>query len=184
MDREISVDGSFDRVFEIEAGRIKSADGTQEPPVEREPGQPLSEAQQELVALGKVPIFAGLSSAKLKLLALVAQRRDYAAGDVVYSQGDVTEGAYIVLSGELEVTAVDASRIIERVGPGEIAGDITVIADVPHPVSARTNVATTALFIDADTLREMINNDVGVASAMLSNVSTRVVRLVESLNAA
>jgi putative ABC transport system ATP-binding protein len=184
MDREISVGGSFDRVFEIEAGRIKSADGAQEPPVEREPEQPLSEAQQELVALGKVPVFAGLSPAILKLLALAAQRRDYAAGDVVYSPGDVTEGAYIVLSGELDVTTVDASRILERVGPGEITGDIAVIADVPHAVSARANVETTALFIDADTLREMINNDVGVASSMLSNVSTRVVRLVESLNAA
>ena len=90
-----------------------------------------------------------------------------------------------MLSGELEVLgAIAGSHIVIPIQPGEITGDVAVIAKVPYKATARARIPTTALFIAADALRELIENDLGVASAMLHNVSLRVLQLVESLETA
>jgi putative ABC transport system ATP-binding protein len=185
MDRELPAGNAFDLVFNIGGGRISPPGAAEKRPSAVELEELLTEPQQELNALAKVPVFAGLSPANLKLLDLASHRREYAAGDVLYSPEGVADGAYVVLSGEVEVTdAKDESLILGHAGPGEIVGDIAVIANVPYTVWARASVPTTTLFIGADVLLELINNDVGVASAMLANVSTRVVELVETLDAA
>jgi putative ABC transport system ATP-binding protein len=180
IDSEVPAGGEFDHVFEIEDGRMRAAGTEPEVLAGSTDRQSLSDSQQELYVLAKVPIFSGLSTANLKLLTLAAHRRDYAAGDVLYSPGDSTEGVYIVLLGELEVQgSIAGSKTLERILPGGITGDIAVIANVPHKVTARARISTTALFIAADALRELIENDVGVSSRILGNVCSRVVRMVE-----
>jgi putative ABC transport system ATP-binding protein len=185
MDRDIPSGEEFDQIFEIEAGRIEPVGSDRLAPVASEQQPPHSDTQSELHALARVPIFAGLPPASLKLLALTALRRDYAAGDLLYSRDGPADGAYIVLSGELEVLGtIGGSELVTSIQPGEITGDIAVIAKVPYKATVRARIPTTALFIAADALREMIENDVGVASGMLQNVGLRVVQLVESLETA
>ncbi len=181
MDRELLGGDDFDVVYEVKGGRVLPPGATEEqPPAD----QPLSESQEELSALASVPVFAGLSPANLKLLALVSKRREYAAAEFLFSSGDASDGAYIVLTGELE--SVDENNPVLagiRIGPGEVIGEVTVITRGPRAVSVHARVATTVLFIEADALLELIENDVSIASAILSNISFRVVKLVESLNA-
>jgi len=185
IDREVPEGVRFDAVFEVDAGRIRPAGASAETPVSGEPEPALSDLQQELNTLAGAPIFAGLSPASLKLLALTAQRRDYAAGDVVYAAGDAAAGAYVVLEGELEVQGTIAGTdLVKPLKPGEITGDVAAISDAPHPLTVRASVPTTTLFIATGALQELIDNDVGVASRMLRNVSGRVASLVGTLQAA
>ena len=164
MDRELLGADDFDVVFEVKGGRVLPPGTTEEQsPVD----QPVSDSQEELNALASVPVFAGLSPTNLKLLALAVQRREYAAAEFLYSSGDASDGVYIVLTGELEVVAENNPALAGlRIGPGEITGEITVITRVPRPISVRARVRTTVLFIEADALRELIENDASVASAM------------------
>ena len=179
MDRELLDADDFDAVFEVKGGRVLPLGSTQEKTPE---DQPVSDSQVELSALASVQVFAGLSPTNLKLLALAAQRREYTAAEFLYSSGDASDGVYIVLTGELEVVSENNAALAGlRIGPGEITGEITVITRVPHPISVRARVPTSVLFIEADALRELIENDASVASAMLSNISSRVLDLVESL---
>jgi len=179
MDRELLGVDDFDEVFEVKGGHVLPLGTTEE---QSPADQPVSDSQEELNALASVPVFAGLSPTNLKLLALAAQRREYAAEEFLYSSGDASDGVYIVLTGELEVAAENNTALAGlRVGPGEITGEIPVISRVPRPISVRARVPTTVLFIEADALRELIENDVSVASAMLSNISSRVLKLVDSL---
>ena len=178
IDREIPVNGTFDHIFEIESGRMRAAGTESQAPVTDAQQQSLSDSQQELDVLARVPIFAGLSAANLKLLALAAHRRDYAAGDVLYSRGDPADGVYIVLTGELEVRgSIAGSQILVRILPGDITGDIAVIAKVLNKVEARARIPATVLFIVGDALLELIENDVGVSSRILSNICSRVALL-------
>ena len=117
---------------------------TPEQPASDEVEQPLSDTQQELAALAGVPLFAGLSSASLKLLALTAQRREHAPDDVVYASGDAAAGAHVILSGELEVQGTIAGRdIVEPLKPGAITGDVEVIADVPYAATVQAHTPAT-----------------------------------------
>jgi CRP/FNR family cyclic AMP-dependent transcriptional regulator len=107
--------------------------------------------------LASVQVFAGLSPTNLKLLALAAHRREYTAAEILYSSGDASDGVYVVLTGELEVVAENNTALAGlRIGPGEITGEITVIARVPRPISVRARVQTSVLFIEADALRYLI----------------------------
>jgi CRP/FNR family transcriptional regulator, cyclic AMP receptor protein len=52
--------------------------------------------------LRKIPQFAKVDPAKLKLLAFTSERLKYLAGDELFHQGDHGDAAYIILEGEAD----------------------------------------------------------------------------------
>ena len=103
---------SFDQVLEVRDSRVRRTDGAPEglepaPAPEQAPeAETRSELQRDMGLLAKLPLFSGLSPALLKLLAFTSEHRAFAAGDVLFRQGDPTDGAHVVLSGELDVVHV------------------------------------------------------------------------------
>jgi MFS family permease len=87
-------------------------------------------AAEELAVLRRVPVFAGLPAPVLENLALHARRRTVAAGTRVITQGDRGEEFYAIASGSLRVT-VDGDAVAV-LGPGQGAGEIALLRDVPR----------------------------------------------------
>jgi NTE family protein len=89
--------------------------------------QQLANALQTL--LGEVDVAA--------LDALQAQMvwQYYANGDVIFRQGDPSDGMYIVVNGRLQATVSSADGSVKNlgiIGPGEPLGEMGVIADAPR----------------------------------------------------
>lgn len=75
--------------------------------------------------------------------------RPFAAGELVFRQEDQPDVMYGVLEGELEVRVGD--RVIDRVGPGGIIGEMALIDNKPR--SATVIAVTTAKLIPIDQRR-------------------------------
>jgi putative ABC transport system ATP-binding protein len=58
---------------------------------------------EEIRVLRSVPIFGNLDTARLKLLAFTSERTVFAAGEVLFRQGDESDAAYVLLSGTADV---------------------------------------------------------------------------------
>lgn len=88
---------------------------------------------QEVEALRKVPFFANIDPARLKLMAFASERLTFKPGQMLCKQGDVGDSAYIILEGEAEVFFNGGEkRVIAKLGVNDIVGEIAILCDVPR----------------------------------------------------
>jgi CRP-like cAMP-binding protein len=67
-------------------------------------------------------------------LGLGGRTVSFAEGGVVFIKGDTGDNAYVVASGLIEIR--EAGRVIERMGPGELFGEMAMIDSAPRSASA------------------------------------------------
>jgi len=65
---------------------------------------------------------------------------DYAAGTLIFRDGDRADQMFIVIQGEIEIRR--GERILEVVGPGGILGEMSLVDESPRSADAyaRTDV--------------------------------------------
>ncbi|QJP12506.1 cyclic nucleotide-binding domain-containing protein [Starkeya sp. ORNL1] len=99
---------------------------------------------EELTALGAVPIFANLDVPRLKLLAFTSERMNFAPGDVLFRQGDDSDAAYVLVSGSADVLidAPDGPVVVSTVGANAIVGEMGIVTGDPR---SATIIAKTPL---------------------------------------
>ena len=73
--------------------------------------------KDEVELLRRVPLFAGVAPAKLKLLAFTSDRVSFDSGQVLFKQGDPGDAAYVVLSGSADVLVNSQSGEIKVATP-------------------------------------------------------------------
>lgn len=101
-------------------------------------------------------LFQGVEEAELLPLldCLAAQRREYARGEAVFSEGEAATRLGIVLEGRINTVYEDyfgGSSIIGSMGPGELFCDAFACApDNRLPVGVRAQTDSTVLLIDID----------------------------------
>jgi MFS family permease len=90
--------------------------------------------------LRRVPIFAPLPEATVERLAYALHDVRFAAGDVVFRDGEPGDRYYVIVSGEVEILG-------RTFGPGEGFGEIALLRDVPRTatVTALSDVELVAL---------------------------------------
>jgi len=83
----------------------------------------------------EIPVFSGMDSGRLKLIACVAATTEFRGGDVVLASGSPADAVLIIASG---VLAVDASGEDQRFERGDLLGELSVLsgADEPNTVVA------------------------------------------------
>jgi CRP/FNR family transcriptional regulator, cyclic AMP receptor protein len=95
--------------------------------------------KDEVDLLRKVPLFAHLDPAKLKLLAFTSTRASFKPGQELFHQGDEGDAAYLILSGEAVVVADAPSGEVPvaTVGQNAIIGEIAILCEVPRTATVR-----------------------------------------------
>jgi len=96
----------------------------------------MSEVPESLAAaeaLAAVPMFASLDPVDLAKLAGVLEERWFDAGSVVFEAGGEGDGLYILREGLAERRV--AGSAIDRIGPGESFGQLSLLTDEPRSAS-------------------------------------------------
>jgi cAMP-dependent protein kinase regulator len=85
---------------------------------------------------------------------------DFEPGTVVIREGDVGQGLFVILLGEVEVVRTDTSgreRKVARLGAGEIFGEMSLLGDRPTSATVRTVATATILFLGRDYFRRLVD---------------------------
>ena len=93
-------------------------DRSDEPQAESEPGE-----------LGRIRFFDGWSEDELQQFVRLARRATFAAGEPLIVEGEPGVSFVILISGEAEVTS--GRRLVSRLGPGDHAGELSLIDGSP-----------------------------------------------------
>ncbi|MDK3017190.1 ABC transporter transmembrane domain-containing protein [Pseudodonghicola sp. IC7] len=165
-------DGIFDSFFELRQGRIVS-EGAGEG-ADQDSGAS-ADLARKLRALEQTPLFSGLNRKQLRLLAFGARWYHAGAGEVIFLKGDQPkDGAYMVIEGEAGLYLPregGESRLISRVGPGTLVGELGLIRKVPRALSMVAETELTCLRIGEEEFLAVVENDAATAFKLLQVVA-------------
>jgi CRP/FNR family cyclic AMP-dependent transcriptional regulator len=89
--------------------------------------------------LRKVPLFALLDDDELAVLAGQVEVREFAPRERIYKIGDQSGRAYVMVSGKVRVTTVDADQqevVVDEPAGGEMFGFASMLDQTPHQTGA------------------------------------------------
>jgi len=140
--------------------------------------------EQDVETLRNIPLFAGLPTPRLKLIAYTAEVVRFAPGEVIVQQGDPADAVYIVTEGEAEVWIRDAEGNeihLATMGRHSLFGETAVICKGRRTatVKARDRVAT---FKIRDTLfLDLVRQSPEIGMQVMTVLAERVERTSNAL---
>ena len=102
---------------------------------------------QEYELLRRVPFFAEIEPARLKLLAFMSERVGFDPGKALCRQGDPADAAYLIIEGEADVL-VDTPTgplVLATLGANDIVGEMAILGDVPRTATVQATTRIVAL---------------------------------------
>lgn len=134
-------------------------------------------------AIASVTYFAGLDERALASIAAVAVLHHYAAGEIVFLEGEPCRGMYIVQSGLLKgliASLGGREQIIRLLGPGEVFNDHGVLLrEGRNLVTVQAIEASALWMIDRESLLTLIKQHPLICLTISQNLASRVVHLMK-----
>jgi CRP-like cAMP-binding protein len=119
--------------------------------------QPL---ERDVEKLRNIPLFAGLATARLKLIAYTAEVVQFEPGELIVRQGEVASRFYVITSGEVEVVQQvnGQERRLRTLGPGRHFGELALLQNVKRTATVRALTDTTVLAIARQDFTSLVGN--------------------------
>lgn len=101
--------------------------------------------------LRRVPIFASLTEAQLKILENSFVKRKFRSSSLIFRQGDQSDAFFAILIGRVHVLTRDSRGkevIFNTLKQGDYFGEMSLIDGEPHSTSVKAVTACELLMID------------------------------------
>jgi len=132
--------------------------------------------QQEVDLLRKIPMFANIEAAKLKLLAFTSERLSYSEGDVLFRQGDAGDAAFVIVSGQAQVS-IDTDNgplVVARLSDHDFVGEIAILCNVPRTATVTATTSLDALRISKDLFFRLVKEFPEIAIEVMRELAQRL----------
>lgn len=115
---------------------------------------------EDVELLRRIPMFAKVEPAKLKLLAFTSQRVTFETGQELFHQGDAADAAYIIVDGlaDIIVDTPGGPLTVAQLGKNDLVGEIGIICEVPRTATVKAASRVTTLRIARDLFYRMLTD--------------------------
>jgi CRP/FNR family transcriptional regulator len=131
--------------------------------------------------LKRVAIFSSLSEQEFEFLTSHLLQRKYASGELIFNEGDVCAGLYVVQSGNVRIfksSVGGREQVLSIDGPGSSIAELPVFDGGNYPASAQAITDSTLLFFSCQDFQSLCVQHPEVALRVLRVVGGRLRRLV------
>jgi CRP/FNR family cyclic AMP-dependent transcriptional regulator len=144
------------------------------------------------IELKHVPLFALLDDDEIAVLASQVDVRTFAPRQRIYKMGDPGMHAYILMSGNVQVTTVDDDHqevVVDQPGHGQFFGFASMLDQTPHQTSALAMEETTCVEVSRDDISTLLQRKPLAGMDMLTvlghqfHASQQLVRIRANRNA-
>jgi CRP/FNR family transcriptional regulator, cyclic AMP receptor protein len=142
--------------------------------------------KQEFELLRRVPFFAEIEPARLKLLAFMSERVAFEPGKQLCRQGDPADAAYLIVDGRANVI-VETPRgpvIVATLGANEIVGEIAILTNVPRTATVCAKDRLITLRIAKEPFMRMVREFPNMAISIMQELAHRLESTNNQLSAA
>ena len=131
---------------------------------------------EEVDLLRKIPLFANVEPAKLKLLAFTSDRLIFQPEQTLFRQGEIGDAAYLILSGEARITIDGPTGELElaKAREHEIVGEIAILCDVPRTATITAESELITLRISKDLFFRLIEEFPQMAIEIMRELAHRL----------
>ena len=142
--------------------------------------------KEEFELLRRVPIFAEIEPAKLKLLAFMSERVAFDPGTQLMRQGDPADAAYLIIDGHADVIVETPAGpvIVATLGANETVGEMAILGDVPRNATVCAKNRLVALRISKDLFMRMVREFPTMAVSIMQELAQRLDRTNNQLTGA
>ena len=131
--------------------------------------------QDDIRNLSRLPPFRDLEPDALRLVALSAESRILRAGDMLFRQGEPSDGGYIVLSGKIALTSGKDPAVI--VGPPILLGAAALLTETERPATAQARQPSSVVKVPRDLYRRVLAEYPDSAVRVRRDIATRLLAL-------
>ena len=131
---------------------------------------------QEYELLRRVPFFAEIEPAKLKLLAFMSERVGFDDGKLLCRQGDPGDAAYLIIEGEVEIVLEGPAGplTVATIVANEIVAEMAILCDSPRNASVRAKGRVVALRISKEPFMRMVREFPAMAVSIMRELAQRL----------
>jgi CRP-like cAMP-binding protein len=142
--------------------------------------------KEEFELLRRVPIFAEIEPAKLKLLAFMSERVGFDPGKSLVQQGDTADAAYLIIDGHAEVVLETPAGpvVVATLGANETVGEMGILGDVPRNATVRAKDRVIVLRISKEPFMRMVREFPNMAVSIMRELAQRLDATNHQLSAA
>jgi CRP-like cAMP-binding protein len=134
-----------------------------------------------LAVLKQVPIFSSLSEQEFAFLTSHLLQRRYAAGELIFGEGDPCAGLFVVQAGNVRIFKISAGgreQVLSIEGPSRSIAELPVFDGGNYPASAQAITDSTLFFFSRQDFQALCLQHPEVALKVLRVVGGRLRRLV------
>ena len=127
--------------------------------------------------IAAIPAFNGLPESQLSDIHRIAIEREYAKGELIFSEGDEGDGFYVVVDGRVKIFKLSSEgkeQILHIFGPGEPFGEVPVFSGQSFPANAEAIAKSRLLFFPRKDFIGLISKNPSLALNMLAVLSKRL----------
>jgi uncharacterized membrane protein len=141
--------------------------------------------------LRQVPLFALLDDDETAVLAAQVEVRKFAPRQRIYKIGELGDRAYVLVSGSVRVTTVDADNqevIVDQPAAGEFFGFASMLEKTPHQTTAVAQEESVCIEVDRNDIQILLERKPHAGMDMLTvlgrqfHASQHLVRVRASRN--
>lgn len=139
--------------------------------------------KDNLEVLHRVPMFSGVDSGCLRLLAYSSMRRRFAPGETLVKQGDMTTDAYLIVEGVVDVVVdgVDGPVKVGTFGPNDVVGEISLLTRRPRSATLVAVTDVDTILIEKAQLLDIIEHSPHMALSLLRVFADRLATATAAL---
>jgi len=98
--------------------------------------------------------------------------RDFPAGETIFHEGDSGSRMFVVITGTVRLSVM--GRMLEKVGPGGVFGEMALIDASPRSATAVAITECTLVPINADRFTSLIRETPGFALEIMKTMAMRL----------
>ena len=125
----------------------------------------------DLKRIARLPLFGGLSPARIESALRRLDPVEAVAGDVIIRQGDVADRFYVICGGTFRVTQVDsggAERVLRTLGQDDVFGERGLLARSPRSATVTAETGGRLFSMSGEDFLELIGGQAGVRDRLLA----------------
>ena len=128
------------------------------------------------------PIFADLDPVSLRVIALASELRQHDYGDVIFEEGRLSDGAFFILSGEVQLEGNDGS--LETARDGDLLHPLALLTALERPFTAIALAPSEILKIPRSVFLRIMSSAPSIALRLRDKLTRDLMRSRQGLREA
>ena len=134
--------------------------------------------EDDVALLERVPTLRLLGTTALRMLAIGSEQRDFARGDLLFSEGEDADAGYIVQRGAFRIEDGGAEIVA---GPGALIGELALVVAMRRPSTATALEHSSVIRVARSLFQRVLESDPAAARRLRDEFANRTSQIASDI---